>query len=87
MHKVWHDEAWKEYLEWQEKDKHVLKKINRLLQDIERNGYHALGKPERLRGDFADFWSVRIDSKNRLVFRIHEDTIEIIKCKNHYFDR
>ena len=70
MRKLWQDEAWEEYLYWQTQDKKTLKKINRLLTDIDRNGYECTGKPEPLSGNLAGYWSVRIDEKNRIVFRI-----------------
>ena len=70
MHKIWSDEAWEDYIYWQSQDKRILKKINRLIQDIDRNGYHGIGKPEALKGNLTGFWSVRIDEKNRNVFRI-----------------
>lgn len=60
------------------------KKINKLLQDIDRNGYNCIGKPEPLKGDLTGYWSVRIDDKNRIVFRINENNIEIIQCGTHY---
>ena len=49
MRKVWHEEAWEEYLAWQGADRKTLKRINQLLQSIERNGYACLGKPEPLK--------------------------------------
>ena len=64
----------------------TLKKINRLLKDIDRNGYNCTGKPEQLSGDLAGYWSVRIDEKNRIVFRILDDVLEIIQCGTHYQD-
>jgi len=87
MRKVWSDEAWEEYVYWQSQDKKTLKKINRLLQSIDRYGYKCEGKPEKLSGDLADFWSVRIDEKNRIVFRIVETQIEIWQCGSHYRDK
>ena len=45
MIKLWQDEAWEDYLYWQLQDKKTLKKINKLIQDIERNGYNCIGKP------------------------------------------
>lgn len=48
MNKVWTDEAWEDYLYWQSQDKKTLKRINVLLQDIDRNGYEGIGKPEPL---------------------------------------
>lgn len=84
MRKVWSDEDWEDYLYWQGQDKKSLKKINNLLKDIERNGYECTGKPEPLSGDLAGFWSVRIDGKNRIVFRINDGTLEISQCGSHY---
>ena len=87
MRKVWFDEAWEDYLYWQKQDKQTLKKINDLIKDSERNGYSGLGKPEPLKGDFSGFWSKRIDDKNRFVYRIVGDVLEILSCKGHYNDR
>ncbi|MBO5390011.1 MAG: Txe/YoeB family addiction module toxin [Lachnospiraceae bacterium] len=86
MKKIWSDEAWEEYLYWQTQDKKTLKKINNLIKDIDRNGYNGTGRPEPLKGNLSGYWSLRIDEKNRLVFRVKDDVIEIIQCKNHYDD-
>lgn len=87
MRKIWSDEAWDDYCYWQNQDKKTLKKINRLLDDIDCNGIHCTGKPEPLSGNLAGFWSVRIDEKNRIVFRIHDDAVEIAQCGSHYRDK
>ena len=80
------ERAWQDYLYWQGQDKKVLKRINQLLQDIERNRYVGIGKPEALRGDLSGFWSRRIDDVNRLVYRVSGGFIEVIQCKGHYDD-
>ncbi|MBQ4605855.1 MAG: Txe/YoeB family addiction module toxin [Clostridia bacterium] len=87
MRKIWDEDAWEEYLYWQTQDKKTLKRINQLLQDIDRNGYGGIGKPEPLRGDLQGWWSKRIDDSNRIVFRIHDDCIEILQCGSHYRDK
>ncbi len=87
MKKLWDDNAWEEYLYWQTKDKRTLKKINQLLKDIDRNEYNCTGKPEPLKGSLAGYWSVRIDDKNRIVFRIENDNLEIMQCGSHYRDK
>jgi toxin YoeB len=86
MRKLWHDEAWEEYVKWQKEDKKTLKKINKLLDDISRNGYNCIGKPEPLTGDYSGYWSVKIDEKNRIVFRIKDSIVEIMQCGKHYRD-
>lgn len=78
--------GWTHYLYWQTQDKKTLRRINQLLQDISRNGFEGLGKPEPLKNELSGFWSRRIDETNRLVYRISDDIIEIIQCKGHYED-
>lgn len=80
------EDAWEDYLYWQTQDKKILKRINQLLQDIERNGYNGIGKPEPLRGDLSGFWSRRIDDEHRIVYHVTEDRVEIIQCRGHYDD-
>lgn len=87
MQKLWHDEAWEEYLHWQTQDKKTLKRINELLKSIDRNGYNCIGKLEPLTGDLAGYWSVRIDEKNRIVFRVEKEHLEILQCGSHYRDK
>ncbi|MCI9450026.1 MAG: Txe/YoeB family addiction module toxin [Clostridiales bacterium] len=80
------EKAWQDYLYWQTQDKKVLRRINQLLQDIERNGYQGIGKPEPLKGDLSGFWSRRIDDTHRIVYRVSDGLIEILQCKGHYND-
>ncbi len=87
MIKCFDEDAWEDYLRWQIEDKKTLKRINKIIDDIERNGYDGIGKPELLRGDLAGYWSRRIDEKNRIVYRIREEEIQIIQCGSHYRDR
>ena len=87
MKKVWHDKAWEEYLYWQTQDKKTLKRIHRLLEDIDRNGYNCSGKPEPLKHNLSGYWSVRIDDQNRIVFRINGEQLEILQCGTHYGDK
>lgn len=79
--------AWHQYLHWQHLDRKTLKKINSLLESIRRNGYQAIGKVEKLKGDLSGLYSVRIDSKNRLVFYVRGDDVIIASCSGHYEDK
>ncbi|MBQ3443162.1 MAG: Txe/YoeB family addiction module toxin [Selenomonadaceae bacterium] len=87
MHKNFSDRAFEEYLYWQMNDKKTLKRINNLLKDIDRNGYNCIGKPEPLKGDKSGWWSVRIDEKNRLIFKIENEVVEITQCGTHYGEK
>lgn len=87
MNKIWQDDAWDDYIYWQSQDKKTLRKINKLLIDIDRNGYNGIGSPEPLKGNLQGFWSRRIDNKNRIVYRIKNGQIEIAQCGSHYRDK
>ena len=84
MKKLWTDRGWEDYLYWQTQDKKTLRKINKLVIDIERNGYAGIGKPEPLSGNLAGWWSRRIDDANRIVYRLKDGNVEISQCKGHY---
>ena len=76
--------AWEDYLSWQKEDKKVLRKINELIKDIQRNPFGGIGKPERLKYDLAGLWSRRIDREHRLVYQLKDDEILIYSCRYHY---
>jgi toxin YoeB len=79
--------AWADYLYWQTQDKKTLKRINLLIKDIDRNSYEGVGKPESLSGNLAGLWSRRIDEKNRLLYRVENEIIEIFELRTHYGDK
>ena len=81
------NQAWQDYLFWQENDKKTLKKINHLIKDIGRNHYEGLGKPEALKGSLSGYWSRRIDECHRIVYRIDNEKIIIVQCRSHYGDK
>jgi toxin YoeB len=76
--------AWEDYLSWQSEDKKMLKKINELIKDIQRNSFSGIGKPEPLKFDLAGFWSRRIDREHRLVYQVNNDDLLIYSCRYHY---
>ena len=84
MRKIWSDNSWADYLYWQKEDKKMLKKINQLIRDIERNPFEGIGKPEPLKANLSGWWSRRIDDTHRIVYRITDDSLEIAQCKEHY---
>ncbi len=84
MDKRFSDRGWEHYLFWQSEDRKILKRINELIKDIDRNGVaKGIGKPEKLK--HQDGWSRRIDEKNRLVYELDDkNCLNIISCKGHY---
>ena len=84
MRFVFTELAWEDYLFWQKNEKQKLKRINELLKDISRNPYKGIEKPEPLKFNYAGFWSRRIDEEHRLIYKVVDDEIQIVKCRFHY---
>ena len=84
MIKPWSELAWEDYLWWQTHDRKMLKRINQLIRDIERDPFSGIGKPESLRGNVSGMWSRRIDQANRLVYEVSGDTLMLHSAKDRY---
>ena len=88
MKLVFSDEAWEDYLYWQQNDANVLERLNDLIGQCRRTPFKGTGKPEPLKGDLAGWWSRRITLQDRLVYRVSgkgtEQTLEVSQCRFHY---
>jgi toxin YoeB len=84
MKKIWDETCWEDYLHWQKNDRNILKRINELLRDIERDPFGGKGKPEPLKHDRQGYWSRRINEVDRLVYRVHNGQLELVSCRSHY---
>ena len=84
----WTPNAWEDYLNWKKSDPKILGWINDLINDIQRDPFRGLGKPEPLKHALQGYWSRRITQEDRLVYRVtgkgKNQQIEIIQCRYHY---
>jgi len=76
--------AWDSYLYWQKTDKAIVKRINTLIKDIQRNPFEGIGKLEPLKYALSGFWSRRINDEHRIVYKVTEDNILIAQLRYHY---
>jgi toxin YoeB len=84
MKLVFADEAWEDYLHWQKQDRKMVERINRLIQEVKREPYAGVGKPEPLKHALAGFWSRRISDEHRMVYRVEGDALLIAQLRYHY---
>ncbi|MFM0504089.1 Txe/YoeB family addiction module toxin [Paraburkholderia caffeinilytica] len=80
------DEAWDDYLYWQKFDLKVLRTINTFLKECSRNPFSGSGQPEPLLGELAGYWSRRITTIDRLIYRPKDGLIYVAACRFHYDD-
>ena len=84
MKLIFADAAWEDYLYWQKQDRKVLERINKLVQEVKREPYSGVGKPEPLRHALAGFWSRRITDERRMVYRVEGEELLIAQLRYRY---
>lgn len=84
MKLIFSTQAWEDYLYWQSTDKKIQERINTLIEQTSRNPFKGIGKPEPLRHALAGWWSRRINSEHRMVYRKKDDSLEIAQLRYHY---
>lgn len=80
----WADEAWDDYLRWRREDPHIFKRINRLIEAIQKDPFRGIGKPEALKHELAGYWSRRITEEHRLVYKVASGRLYVASCRYHY---
>jgi toxin YoeB len=84
MRLIFSENAWNDYLYWQNTDKKTLNRINALIKEIQRTPFAGTGKPEPLKFGLSGYWSRRIDREHRLVYKVVDDALPIAQLRNHY---
>lgn len=84
MKLVFAENAWEDYLYWQNTDKKLLKRINALIKNIQRDPFDGIGKPEPLKHALSGYWSRRINDEHRIIYKIDNDSVLIAQLRYHY---
>ena len=84
MKLIFAEQAWEDYLHWQKNDSKVVARINNLIQEVRREPFSGIGKPEPLKHGLAGYWSRRINDEHRMVYRVQGDSVLIAQLRYHY---
>ena len=84
MKLIFSDEAWDDYLNWHKQDRKMVERISKLIQEVRREPFSGLGKPEPLKHALAGFWSRRITDEHRMVYRVEGDALLLAQLRYHY---
>ena len=84
MKLIFSDGAWGDYLYWQKQDRKMVERINKLIQEVKRELFSGLGKPEPLKHALSGFWSRRITDEHRMVYRVEGDALLLAQLRYHY---
>ena len=84
MNLIFAPQAWEDYLYWQRNDAQVMARINSLIKEIMRSPHQGIGKPEPLKYALQGFWSRRINTEHRIVYKVMGKDILIAQLRYHY---
>ncbi len=84
MKLIFADGAWEDYVYWQQQDRRMLERINKLIRETQREPFAGIGKPEPLKHALAGFWSRRITDEHRMVYKLEGDTLLIAQLRYRY---
>ena len=84
MKLIFSDDAWDDYLYWQNNDRKIVERINKLIQEVKREPFSGLGKPEPLKHALSGFWSRRITDEHRMVYRVEADALLLAQLRYRY---
>ncbi|UGU17513.1 Txe/YoeB family addiction module toxin [Sinomicrobium kalidii] len=84
MRLIWSTTSSNDYLYCQKVDKKIVKRINELIKNCMRTPFEGIGKPEALKGGLQGYWSRRITSEHRLVYKYEDEELWIAACRYHY---
>ncbi len=69
-------------------NKATIKKVEVIFAELEEHPDSGTGNPEELKYELSGFWSRRINSKDRLIYKINDSEVivTVISAKGHYGD-
>jgi toxin YoeB len=74
---------------WQKTgDKSILRKIEKIVDELTEHPTTGIGNAERLKGDLSGYWSSRLNRKDRVVYKIEDAivTVYVLSLRGHYGD-
>lgn len=79
MPKAWIDLGW-----WIKNDIKNVKKIYSLLENTCNSPFEGFGHPEPLKANYSGYWSRRINSEHRIIYKVEDKRIIIHSLYGHY---
>jgi toxin YoeB len=84
MRLIFAEQAWEDYLFWQQTDPKITRRIQDLIKDTARHPFEGIGKPEPLRHALAGYWSRGSTGEHRMVYKAVANDLLIAQLRYHY---
>jgi toxin YoeB len=69
---------------WVKKDRKTALRVIKLIEDILRDPFEGIGKPEPLKYLDPGTWSRRITQEHRMVYLVRDQRIDFLQARYHY---
>lgn len=84
MNLIFAPQAWEDYLYWQKTEPQIVSRIHLLIKEAMRDPRRGIGKPEPLKHALQGYWSRRINSEHRMVYKASANELLIAQLRYHY---
>lgn len=84
MRLIFAEQAWEDYLFWQQTAPKITQRIHDLIKDAASHPFKGIAKPEPLRYALSGYWSRRITEEHRMVYKPLGDDLLIAQLRYHY---
>ena len=84
MRLIFSEQAWEDYVHWQQTDQKMIRRIHKVIKDTTRHPFGGIGKPEPLRHALAGYWSRRVTDEHRFVYKSQGSDLLIAQLRYHY---
>lgn len=81
---VYSPNGWLDYIYWQKSNKAFQRELDKLTLEICQDPFGGRGNPTQLKFDLKSIWTRRLDLEHRIVYRVVNDTVQILQCRYHY---
>ena len=81
---VFHPEFREDLRYWVKTDRKVALRALSIVENVLRDPFHGIGKPEPLRHLAAGAWSRRLTQEHRIVYLVSHDRIDFLQARYHY---
>ena len=81
---IFHPEFREDLTYWVKTDRKTALRVLKIVEEIVRNPFEGIGKPEPLKFLGSGVWSRRLTQEHRVVYVVGDDRIDFIQCRYHY---
>ena len=81
---VFHPEFREDLRYWVKTDRKIALRALTIVEDILRDPFKGIGKPEPLKYLAAGAWSRRLTQEHRIVYLVSKDQIDFLQARYHY---